>query len=106
VTDLAAVVSQLERAGGSLELNCDRIRFRIPDSPDMHALLEILRAEKPAVLEMLRKRRTPKPSERAHPLDSLDSPIVQNILKDAPAFLRRLIYWNQYDHPSVVRESP
>jgi len=57
VTDLAAIISRLEEAGGRLVLDGERIRYRIPtDNPEMHALLEAARAEKQAVLNYLRAR--------------------------------------------------
>lgn len=51
------VVSEIERIGGQLFLEGDRLKVRIPENyPEAKALVEKLRARKPEVLELLRER--------------------------------------------------
>jgi hypothetical protein len=51
------VVSKIERIGGELSLEGDRLKVRIPENnPEAKALVEELRARKPEVIELLRER--------------------------------------------------
>jgi hypothetical protein len=78
MTNLAAVVSRLEQAGGSLALDGERIRYRIPtDNPQVRALLNAIRAEKPALRDFLRSR-------TAIPCMPQDVRIVEWKLKEPP----------------------
>ncbi len=51
------VVAKVERIGGRISLEGDRLKVCIPENyPEAKALVEELRARKPEVLELLRER--------------------------------------------------
>ncbi len=51
------VVAQVERIGGHLFMEGDRLKVRIPESyPELKALVEELRARKQEVVRLLRER--------------------------------------------------
>jgi hypothetical protein len=59
VTDLLQVVSRLEKTGGRLALDGDRIHYAIPaGDSEAHNLLDELRKHRTAVKELLRERLT------------------------------------------------
>jgi hypothetical protein len=65
MSGLPAVVSRLEEVGGRLLLDGDRIRYSIPKgSANARALLEIVKAEKQALVSYLRARAVAPPMPR------------------------------------------
>lgn len=57
MSDVVEIVSRLERAGGSLSLDGDRIEYAIPrGNPEAQQLLTELRKQRERVTEILRRR--------------------------------------------------
>lgn len=57
MSDILEIVSRLERAGGSLSLDGDRIEYAIPKgNPEAQQLLAELRKQRERVTEILRHR--------------------------------------------------
>lgn len=57
MTGVCEFVSRLEEVGGSLMLDGERIRYRIPkDSPEAQAMMEAVKAQKQALINYLRSR--------------------------------------------------
>jgi hypothetical protein len=57
VTDLLQIISRLESSGGTLTLDWDRVRYRIPPgNPLASSLLDQLRQRREGLAEVLRAR--------------------------------------------------
>jgi hypothetical protein len=57
VTEVVEVVSRLERTGGRLTLDGDRIRYSVPSgNPEVSSLLAQLRRRREELTELLRQR--------------------------------------------------
>lgn len=57
MSDVRQIVSRLEESGGTLVLDGDRVRYRIPSgNPQVSGLLDELRRHREEVAEVLRER--------------------------------------------------
>ena len=54
------LIAEVERLGGELALRGERIRYRLPHTPDAPRLVEELRAHREEVLAVLRERYRPQ----------------------------------------------
>jgi len=62
---MSAVASPIERLrelGGNVFLDGGRLKYRIPDTPEANQMIEEIRANRAAVLEMLREQESTAPS--------------------------------------------